>query len=272
MPRTPFSTRSRSGQRHRPRQRRHPHGGARLPAGAGRARPECEWRLHLHPAAQRQRLRQLQLPRQRWDTVVDHGLGDDHHRGRQRTPVAVADGATTAEDTALVVAAPRLRSNDTDVDTALASLVASVVSQPAHGTAIVNGNGSYTYTPTLNYNGPDNFTYRVFDGAAFSSAVTVTLTVTPVNDAPVGGSDAYSANEDVPLVVAAGSGVLADDTDVDSASLTAALVAGPSHGTLPFRRPAASATRLRPTTTVPNIHSPTVPPTARCSRASPPSR
>jgi VCBS repeat-containing protein len=150
-------------------------------------------------------------------------------------PVAVADSATTAEDNALVVAAPGLRSNDTDVDTALASLVASIVSQPVHGTAVVNGNGSYTFTPTLNYNGPDSFTYRVFDGAAFSSAGTVTLTVTPVNDAPVASSDAYSASEDVPLVVAAASGVLADDTDVDSASLTAALVVGPTHGTLAFQ-------------------------------------
>ena len=147
-------------------------------------------------------------------------------------PVAVADSATATEDIGLVVVAPGLRSNDIDVDTALASLVASIVSQPAHGTVIVNGNGSYTYTPTTNYNGPDSFTYRVSDGAAFSSAATVTLTVTPVNDAPVGGSDAYAASEDVTLVVATGSGVLADDTDVDSASLTAALVAAPSHGTL----------------------------------------
>ena len=105
-------------------------------------------------------------------------------------PVAVADSGTTLEDTQLVVAAPGLRANDTDVDTALASLVASVVSQPAHGTAVVNGNGSYTYTPAANYSGADSFTYRVFDGAAFSAAGTVSLTVTPVNDAPVSDPDA----------------------------------------------------------------------------------
>jgi VCBS repeat-containing protein len=58
------------------------------------------------------------------------------------------------------------------------------------------------------------------------------MTVTPVNDPPVGNSDAYVPSEDVALVVPAATGVLADDTDVDSATLTAVLVSLPTHGTL----------------------------------------
>ena len=57
-------------------------------------------------------------------------------------PVAGDDSGTTNEETALVVAAPGVLGNDTDVDGA--TLTASVVVQPAHGTLSLNANGSYT--------------------------------------------------------------------------------------------------------------------------------
>ena len=59
-------------------------------------------------------------------------------------------------------------------------------SDPAHGTVVVNADGSYTYTPAANYNGADSFTYTVSDGKGGSNTYTVAITVTPVNDAPVG--------------------------------------------------------------------------------------
>ncbi len=62
--------------------------------------------------------------------------------------------------------------------------------------------------------------------------VTVSINVAPVNDAPVAVADAYSLNEDGTLEVAAATGLLANDSDVDSASLTAALVSGPANGSL----------------------------------------
>jgi hypothetical protein len=55
--------------------------------------------------------------------------------------------------------------------------------------------------------------------------------VTPVNDAPVATDDAFTLAEDTPLSVPP-SGVLANDSDIDSATLTAVLVSGPQHGTL----------------------------------------
>src|SRR5204863_165228 len=98
----------------------------------------------------------------------------------------------------------------------------------------LNANGSFSYTPVANYNGTDTFTYKANDGSLDSNTVTVTITIAAVNDAPVAVADAYNATEDVTLSVPALSGVLANDSDVDSASLTAILVSGPSHATLGF--------------------------------------
>ena len=48
----------------------------------------------------------------------------------------------------------------------------------------LNLNGSFTYTPDPDYNGPDSFTYQASDGAASSTPATVTIAVTGVNDEP----------------------------------------------------------------------------------------
>ena len=144
-------------------------------------------------------------------------------------PVAVDDAYATSEDTVLNVAAAGVLGNDTDPDGN--ALTASLVSGPAHGSLTLNGNGSFSYTPAVDYNGPDSFTYRANDGASDSNVATVSITVNPVNDAPIAVNDAYSTNEDIPLAVAA-PGVLANDADVDGDALTASLVTGPSHGTL----------------------------------------
>src|SRR4029450_6757832 len=109
-------------------------------------------------------------------------------------------------------------SNDTDVDAN--SLTAIQVSGPAHGSLTLNVNGSLTYTPAANYNGPDSFTYKANDGTVDSNVATVSLTVNAVNDAPVAVNDSYNTNEDAPLNISA-PGVLSNDTDVDGNSLTA---------------------------------------------------
>src|SRR5207249_7567276 len=75
------------------------------------------------------------------------------------------------------------------------------------------------------------YTHQTNDGTANSNEATVSITVNPVNDAPVAVNDAYSTNEDTALTVAA-PGVLANDSDVDGNPLTAVFVSGPSHGTV----------------------------------------
>ena len=144
-------------------------------------------------------------------------------------PVAAADSYSVAEDTALAVAAPGVLANDLDPDGD--PLAAMLASGPSHGTVSLSANGSFTYTPSAEYSGADSFTYRASDGAATSAATLVTIAVTPVNDAPVAVADGYSLNEDSSLSRAA-PGVLANDSDKDGPLLTAALLAGPSHGSL----------------------------------------
>src|SRR5438445_201431 len=129
----------------------------------------------------------------------------------------------------VMVAEPGVLSNDVDVDGD--ALTAIVVSSPTHGTLTLNTNGSVSYSPAANYNGPDSFTYKARDGVADSNVATVSITVVPVNDPPVAGNDNYTTNEDTTLTVAA-PGVLANDTDVDGDVLTAIVVSGPTHGTL----------------------------------------
>src|SRR5436189_120020 len=81
-------------------------------------------------------------------------------------------------------------------------LTAILVDGPAHGTLSLNSDGSFSYTPALNYNGPDSFTYKANDGLTDSPTnATVSITVTPVNDPPgtssgIVADDAYTTPED----------------------------------------------------------------------------
>ncbi|MCG3159248.1 MAG: hypothetical protein JMDDDDMK_00234 [Acidobacteria bacterium] len=142
-------------------------------------------------------------------------------------PVARDDSYSVNEDTALTVAAPGALGNDTDADGD--TLTASLVSGPTKGTLTLNSNGSFTYTPSANANGADNFTYRASDGAANSNTATVTITVIAVNDAPVANNDSYRTRKNTALTLSA-PGVLGNDTDEEGDALTAAIVAGPSNG------------------------------------------
>jgi VCBS repeat-containing protein len=98
------------------------------------------------------------------------------------TPAGVADAYTTAEDTVLTVPAPGVLGNDSDPDGD--PLTAVLATAPSHGSLTLNANGSFSYTPAANFAGSDSFTYRASDGSLNSNPVTVTITVTAVNDAP----------------------------------------------------------------------------------------
>jgi gliding motility-associated-like protein len=146
-----------------------------------------------------------------------------------QAPVAFNDSYTTNEDTPLSVPAPGVLSNDTDPENN--NLTSILVTGVQHGTLTLNSNGSFTYTPSANYNGSDSFTYQASDGSLTSNVATVTITVNAVNDPPVAVNDNYSTDEDLVLSVAA-PGILVNDTDVDGNTLTASLVQNVSFGTL----------------------------------------
>jgi len=140
-------------------------------------------------------------------------------------PVASTDTYTTTEDTQLIVAAPQgVLSNDSDPDNQ--SLTATLVSGPAHGTVAFSANGAFKYTPAVNYNGTDSFTYRAKDGLANSVATTVELTVTAVNDLPVAAPKSVSGDEDEDIEITLSA------TDVEGSTLTYEILTQPAHGTL----------------------------------------
>jgi len=146
-------------------------------------------------------------------------------------PAAQPDTYSTDEDRPLVVTtqAEGVLANDTDPDGD--PLEAVLESGPPHGSLTLNPDGTFTYTPAPDFHGTDTFTYRVREPAIDGSVATVTITVRPVNDAPVARDDAYTTSRGVALSVSA-PGVLGNDGDVDGDPLSAALESGPSHGTV----------------------------------------
>ena len=148
---------------------------------------------------------------------------------------------TTAED--VILNTENVLANDVDVD--LDPLVVTqfvipgdVTLYPAGnlatiagiGTLRINTNGSFTFTPALNYNNSSPVlvaTYTISDGALTDDAA-LSIRVTPVNDDPIGGddngtgvdNDAFTTPEDTPITLADGANILANDTDPDGDNLT----------------------------------------------------
>jgi ELWxxDGT repeat protein/VCBS repeat-containing protein len=147
-------------------------------------------------------------------------------------PIANPDTFTSAEDQLLN---GNVLTNDTDVDNPVASLSAQLIAGPANALSFTfNPNGSFSYTPNLNYNGSDRITYVAIDPlGGRSNTATVSLAITPVNDAPIANNDGvYSVGAGGTLSVSATSGVLRNDTDIDSPSLSASVVTNPLNGTV----------------------------------------
>lgn len=137
-------------------------------------------------------------------------------------PIATNETVTVTEDIAAII---NVLANDTDIDGNPLSV--SAVGNAAHGTVVINQNGTVTYTPAANYSGPDSFTYTLSDGQGGTSTGTVSITVTPANDAPVGVADSATTNQDEAVVI----NVLSNDTDIDSSTLSVSgIINGPAHG------------------------------------------
>ena len=136
-------------------------------------------------------------------------------------PVATADTVAAHENTPL---AGDLASNDTPV--AGETNTWSVAANPSHGTVTVHPDGTFTYTPTAGYSGPDSFTYTITDGSGQTSTATVALNVAAAT--PVATADTVVAHENTPV-----SGNLAsNDTPVAGETNTWSVASNPTHGTL----------------------------------------
>ncbi len=133
-------------------------------------------------------------------------------------PVAEDMEVSTDEDTAVDIT---LNVSDANED----PLTAEILTEPLHGTYEIDGL-VVTYTPEANYNGPDSFTYKVSDGELDSNIATVSITVTPVNDAPVANDMTETTAEDTPKVITVNA------SDIDGDTLTAEIMTGPANGSV----------------------------------------
>ncbi|WP_338705501.1 tandem-95 repeat protein [Priestia aryabhattai] len=132
-------------------------------------------------------------------------------------PITSNVSFTIAEDSTLI---NRIVAVDPDGD----PLTFSLQTAPGNGVAVVNGDGTFSYQPNLNFNGTDQFTVLVSDGQGGTAVSTVTVIVTPVNDAPTVPNYTFSTQEDSPVVGAV------VGTDVDGNPLSYQLQNGPTNG------------------------------------------
>jgi Ca2+-binding RTX toxin-like protein len=145
-------------------------------------------------------------------------------------PVVSPFVAVIDEDTPL---SGRLEAADVDGD----RLTFALVLEPGQGTVVLNPDGTFLYTPGLDYDGEDAFAFQVSDGQVTTDLASALFIVRPVNDAPVALPNRYPVSPGQTLSITLRPlGVLGNDSDVDDpqGALTAVLVTPTSFGDLVF--------------------------------------
>jgi len=138
-------------------------------------------------------------------------------------PIANSSNITTLEDTPISVV---LGGMDADGD----KLTYSIVTSPSNG-RLSGTEPNMTYTPNANFNGLDNFTFKVNDGTLNSIPATVSLMVTPADDPPIANGDNVTVQEDTV------SNIMLTGTDPDGDPLTFSILRAPTHGRLDGKAP-----------------------------------
>jgi len=116
-------------------------------------------------------------------------------------PIAVDDTSTINQDSTAVINAT---TNDSDADGNLDPTSATAMTFPENGTVVNNGDGTFTYTPDLDFFGTDSFDYQVCDtdGACDTATITINvLEVVAVNNPPVAADDSVTTTEDTAVRV-----------------------------------------------------------------------
>ncbi len=146
--------------------------------------------------------------------------------GENEPPVANADTNTTEVN---VPVNGTVTSNDYDPDGDDFSVTSNT--DPSNGTVVVNPDGTYTYTPNLDFTGEDTFTYTICEDAnpTICDTATVTIQVIPDNgNIVVANDDAYNGFAETPIM----GDILLNDFDPEGNNFTVTDNTEPLNGTL----------------------------------------
>ena len=140
--------------------------------------------------------------------------------------ITVTVGPNAVDDTVTTPAGTPLSGNVATNDTVPPGSTFTVATGPANGTLTLNPDGSFTYTPTAGYVGPDSFTYQVCSpGGSPCDTATVNIAV-----GPNAVDDAVTTPAGTPL----SGNVSTNDVFAPGSAFTVPSGNGPSHGTLTF--------------------------------------
>lgn len=137
-----------------------------------------------------------------------------------RPPIANDDSATTPEDTPVTI---NVLANDSDPD---GDSLTVTVGPASNGNAILNADGTITFTPASNFSGPAGFSYEIRDPDGATDSAVVTIAVTPVNDCPTAASQSLTVDENSSV------NFQLQAADSDGPTLTYAVSQPPAHGTI----------------------------------------
>jgi hypothetical protein len=136
-------------------------------------------------------------------------------------PVADPQAVSLDEDSSLAIT---LTGSDVNAGDTLAYAVGT---GPANGT-LTGTAPNLTYTPNANFNGADSFIFTLNDGTVDSAPATVSITVNPVNDAPVADAQSVTTDQDVAIPIT----LTGSDIDGDTLTYAVTVASGPANGVL----------------------------------------
>ena len=144
------------------------------------------------------------------------------YTNKNQAPVANNDTASVDSGETIII---NVLANDTDVEGG--ALTPVIVTNPQHGSVVINSDGTISYTNNDSGDVADSFTYYVSDGTDGSNTATVSIGVIQ-NEAPVAINDTASVDSGETVII----NVLANDTDADGDTLTPTIVTNPQHGSV----------------------------------------
>lgn len=165
------------------------------------------------------RLRALsEVDGQPYTNVAELTLLEQTSSATNTAPSAIAQSVTTSEDTPVSFVL-----NGSDPEGSL--LTYTVISNPTRG-KISGTLPNLTYTPAEDFNGSDSLTFSVNDGSLNSALATISIKVTPINDAPIAIAKSYITPQATPFAI------VLSGSDKESASLNYTVISEPANGSL----------------------------------------